>query len=159
LTSAILSAHCRFSLRKSSLPLTSLLSSSCVPLPDANQEVRFWPILFLHACACSFQLGTNLSGKLLRRLLFISLNDGPSSRARKGGDVLQLFLACCSSSRVKGEDAESMSSRLMRCPSQSEEVRLLKGRLEIGDCCSAALAFCSLNTAAALRDAAAPEML
>lgn len=159
LASVILSAHCRFSLRKSSLPLTSLWSSSCVPLPDASQEVRFWPMLLLHACACSFQLGTNLSGKLLRRLLFMSLKEDASSRARKGGDVFQLFLACCSSSRVNGEDAESMSSKLMRCPPQSDEVRLLRGRLEIGDCCSAALAFCSLNTAAALKDVAAPVML
>jgi hypothetical protein len=51
-----------------------------------------------------------------------------------------------------------MSSKLIRWPPHSEEMRLLKGREEVGDCCSATLTFCSLNTAAALRDAAAPVM-
>jgi len=61
--------------------------SSCTPFPVAPHDVRLCPALL-------FQSGTNLSGKLLRRLFLSSVKDDRDSWARSGGDVRQLSMAC-----------------------------------------------------------------
>lgn len=50
-------------------------------------------MLLLQFEACSFQLGTNLSGKLLRRLFLSSVKPLASFAGLSGGDVFQLFMA------------------------------------------------------------------
>lgn len=109
-------------------------------------------MLLLQAEACSFQLGTNFSGKLLRRLFLSSVKSLASFPVGfRGGDVFQLFKACWRLSRVRGEGVDSMSSRLIRCPPQSNELR--PGRLGESEG-----AFFWLN-AAARSEVAAPVML
>lgn len=109
-------------------------------------------MLFLQVEACSFQLGTNLSGKLLRRLFLSSVKSLASIPVGfSGGDVFQLFMACWRLSRVRGEGVDSMSSKLIRCPPQSNELRPGLLGESVG-------AFFWLN-AAARREVAAPVML
>lgn len=108
-------------------------------------------MLLLQFEACSFQLGTNLSGKLLRRLFLSSVKSLASFAGLSGGDVFQLFMACWRLSRVRGEGVDNMSSKLIRCPPQSNELRPgLLGESVVG--------FFWLN-AAARSEVAAPVML
>lgn len=109
-------------------------------------------MLLLQFEACSFQLGTNLSGKLLRRLFLSSVKSLASFAGLSGGDVFQLFTASWRLSWVRGEGVDSMSSRLIRCPPQSNELRPgLLGESVVG-------VFFWLN-AAAWSEVAAPVML